>query len=73
MLSRIFPSNVHPIERGIRVALGAALLSLYFVGPQTWLGLIGVVPILTGLGGTCPAYTLFGFSTWRKHKQSATT
>ena len=28
-----------------------------------WVGWIGVVPILTALFGTCPAYSLFGLST----------
>lgn len=55
--------NEHTIERVIRVIVGLALLSLIFIGPQTIFGLIGIVPLLTGLLGTCPVYTIFGFST----------
>lgn len=63
MASSILPTNEHPIERVLRVAVGVGLLSLVFVGPQTWWGLIGIVPIMTGLLGSCPLYTLVGFST----------
>ncbi|MBI5432369.1 MAG: DUF2892 domain-containing protein [Planctomycetes bacterium] len=57
------PTNEHPIERLVRVALGAALLAMVFVGPKTPWGWIGVVPLLTGLIGSCPLYTLFGWRT----------
>lgn len=63
MLAKLFPRNEHPIERGIRVVLGLGILSLAFVGPKTPLGYLGLVPIATGLLGSCPLYTVFGFST----------
>jgi hypothetical protein len=63
MASKLFPRNEHNVERVLRVLVGLVLLSLIFVGPQTWWGLIGLVPLATGLFGTCPVYTLFGFST----------
>lgn len=63
MLAKILPNNEHPIERAIRVIVGLVVLSLVFVGPKTLLGLIGIVPLVTGLVGSCPLYTLFGFST----------
>jgi len=63
MLAKILPNNEHPIERAIRVIVGLVALSLVFVGPKTMLGLIGIVPLVTGLIGSCPLYTLFGFST----------
>jgi hypothetical protein len=50
-------------DRGIRVAAGLLLLSLVFVGPKTPWGLVGLVPLFTGLMGWCPAYTIFGIST----------
>ena len=47
----------------LRVIVGLGLLALVFVGPQTPWGWIGVVPLLTGLVGFCPAYTLLGIRT----------
>ncbi len=58
--------NIHPVERGVRIALGIAILSLVFVGPKSLWGLIGIVPILTGLSGWCPPYQLLGISTCKK-------
>ncbi len=49
-------------DRILRVFLGVLLLSLILVGPKTWWGLIGAVPLLTGLVGYCPLYQLLGFS-----------
>jgi hypothetical protein len=63
MLNRLFPSNEHVVERVLRVLVGLVVLSLIFVGPQTWWGLVGIVPLATGLLGSCPIYTLFGVST----------
>ncbi len=60
---KLFPINQHPLERGVRVALGLVGLSLAFVGPQTAWGYLGAIPLLTGLVGSCPAYTLFGITT----------
>lgn len=62
-MSKLFPSNEHVIERALRVAIGLVLLALVFVGPQTLWGLLGIVPLATGLIGSCPLYTLFGWST----------
>jgi hypothetical protein len=50
-------------DRGLRIALGLGLLSLTVIGPQTWWGLFGLVPLFTGLWGFCPLYRLFGLST----------
>jgi hypothetical protein len=63
MSKKLLPTNEHPIERGVRVVLGLGLIALAFVGPQTPWGFLGVIPLLTGLVGSCPLYTLFGMST----------
>jgi len=55
--------NEHPIEQVVRVALGLGVLSLAFTGPMTPWGYLGLVPLATGLLGSCPLYTLFGIST----------
>ena len=63
MMDRLMPRNEGTVDRVVRVALGLALLALVFVGPQTPWGLVGLVPLLTGLLGTCPIYTVFGLRT----------
>ncbi len=55
--------NVGSIDRWIRIAVGLGLLSLVFVGPQTLWGLVGLVPLVTGLARFCPAYRVAGLDT----------
>ncbi|MCS6837263.1 MAG: DUF2892 domain-containing protein [Bdellovibrionaceae bacterium] len=55
--------NIHPIERGVRVVLGLILIALAFVGPQQPWFLLGVIPLLTGLIGWCPPYSILGINT----------
>ncbi len=62
-MNKLLPVNEHPFERGARVLLGLGVLALAFVGPQTPWGYLGLVPLLTGLIGSCPLYTALGFST----------
>jgi hypothetical protein len=61
--------NVCGVDRVLRIVVGAALLLLTFIGPVAetlypW-GLIGIVPLVTGLIGWCPAYSIFRFKTCR--------
>jgi len=57
--------NIGSMDRTVRILAGIALLALVFVleGNARWLGLIGLVPLATGLFRFCPAYALFGLST----------
>ena len=55
--------NVGKVDRIIRIIGGLFLISLVFWGPRTLWGLIGVIPLLSGLTGYCPAYSLLGIST----------
>jgi hypothetical protein len=48
-------SNEGTVDRVLRVTAGLVLLSLVFVGPQTLWGLVGLVPLATGLLGSCSA------------------
>lgn len=72
-MNKILPQNEHSIERAVRIVLGLVLLSLTVVGPHTLWGLVGIVPLLTGAIGSCPLYTLFGFSTRAASSKSSTT
>ena len=55
--------NVGGIDKGLRITAGLALLALGAFGPLGWWGLIGLVPLATGLMGSCPAYSLLGMNT----------
>ena len=57
--------NEGNLDRALRVIVGLVLLSLVFVGPQTAWGWVGLVPLLTGLVGTCPLYSILGINTCR--------
>ncbi len=55
-------------DRGVRIVVGVVLLYLGWGGvvAGTWgivFKILGFVPLLTGLIGWCPIYTLFGFQT----------
>ena len=63
MLDKLLPRNENALDRALRIAVGLALLAIVFVGPRTWWGLLGIVPLATGLIGSCPLYTLLGLST----------
>ena len=55
--------NEGGIDRVIRVVAGLGLIALaatHVVG--AW-GYIGVVPLITGALGVCPAYSLLGMNT----------
>ena len=56
-------TNEGTLDRVLRVAVGVVVLSLTFVGPRSLWGLVGIVPLLTGLVGFCPLYRLVGVST----------
>lgn len=55
-------TNVGGFDRTIRFIAGVAILGagLYF---KSWLGLIGLLPLLTAVFRFCPAYLPFGLST----------
>ncbi len=55
--------NVGGLDRGLRIIVGLVLIALTATGTVGWWGWIGVVPLLTGLIGGCPAYALLGINT----------
>lgn len=62
--------NVGQLDRIIRIILGVAVLSLFFIleGGLKWISLLGIIFILTGIINFCPLYLPFGIST-RKLKK----
>jgi hypothetical protein len=63
MSTRTLQLNEGGADRVVRVVLGIALLSLALAGPRTPWGLIGLLPLITGLAGFCPLYRVLGLST----------
>jgi hypothetical protein len=63
----MFKTNEGTLDRSLRILLGIALLVWFFVDQGTgfwhYAKLVGVVPLLTGLVGTCPIYSILGVST----------
>ncbi len=58
-----FVKNAGTVDRVIRIILGVGLISQVFTGvhsPWFWFGL---VPLLSGVTGFCPAYLPFGIRT----------
>ena len=55
-------ANVGGMDKIARIVVGLVLLAMTVVGPKTMGGLIGVVPLATGLLNFCPAYTLLGIN-----------
>ena len=65
-------SNVGTADRMFRVVLGLALLSLIVLlkTDLRWFGLIGLVPLVTGLASWCPLYAMLGLNSCpASHKQ----
>lgn len=57
--------NVGQLDRFVRIVVGLVLLRLPFWLDSSWrwLGLIGLMPLVTGVTGRCPGYRLLGRST----------
>jgi Protein of unknown function (DUF2892) len=55
--------NVGTIDRTLRVVAGLALVGMAVTGTLGAWAWIGVVPLLTGIIGFCPAYKLIGMNT----------
>jgi putative effector of murein hydrolase LrgA (UPF0299 family) len=54
--------NESNTDRIIRIVLALVIFALG-LATGSWLALIGIVPLATGLIGWCPLYSLFGLST----------
>ena len=70
MANKLLPRNEGTVDRVLRVVAGIGVLSLAFVGPQTPWGYLGLVPLVTGLVGSCPLYTSLGLRTCPLHRST---
>jgi hypothetical protein len=55
--------NVGGIDRVLRIVVGLALVAWALLAGGPWWAWIGVVPLATGLIGTCPLYSVLGMNT----------
>ncbi len=56
--------NMGDTERMFRILIGLLFIGLAFaLGGGWWFGLLGAIPVLTGLVGSCPVYMPFRLST----------
>ncbi len=60
------PRNVGDIDKWLRIIAGLLILGLGAFGPVGWWGLLGIVPLATGVMGSCPAYSLMGINTCQR-------
>ena len=62
----MFKKNEGTVDRALRIVAGLALIAAFFAMPEAsyrWAFLIGIVPLATGLMGSCPVYSILGIST----------
>jgi uncharacterized membrane protein YecN with MAPEG domain len=58
--------NEGTLDRVLRFGVGLLLVALAFLGPRAWwLGIVGVVLLVTGLIGHCPLYRVLHIRTRR--------
>jgi DUF2892 family protein len=63
--------NMGTVDQFMRIVIGLALIAFAFqdglsIQGWHWLGLVGIIPLLTAFFGFCPAYTILGISTRRR-------
>lgn len=62
----MFKTNEGTLDRALRIIVGLALIAGFFLnrdGAWSWLYLLGIIPLLTGIVGWCGLYSLFGVNT----------
>lgn len=62
----MFKTNEGTVDRALRIIVGLALIAGFFLnsgGAWSWLYLLGIIPLATGVLGWCGLYSLFGVNT----------
>jgi hypothetical protein len=61
-------TNIGGIERIARIVIGLVLIGLAATGQVGIWGWLGLLPLVTGLIGWCPPYSLLGINTCKNPK-----
>lgn len=59
--------NIGKVDKFFRIVVGVFLI-LAGLRLNTWLGAVGILPIMTALFSRCPMYSVFGISTCKNDK-----
>lgn len=62
-MSKFFSKNEGSVDRSVRIAGGLALVVLAITGLTTPWAYLGAIPLLTGIVGVCPLYSIVGLTT----------
>ncbi|WP_237213714.1 YgaP family membrane protein [Falsiroseomonas oryziterrae] len=57
--------NIGALDQALRLGVGTALVMMWIFGPIGLWGILGFLPLVTGMTGVCPIYGLLGMSTYR--------
>jgi hypothetical protein len=66
-----FKKNIGGVDRVARILIGIALLAVTSLAiggpgnPLAYLGLVGLIPLIAGIIGYCPPYSLLGINTYK--------
>jgi hypothetical protein len=60
-------SNISQADKLIRIALGLSLGLIAVFTQIIWLGIIGIIILVTGLINYCPIYGILGYTTRKYH------
>lgn len=58
-------ANVGGIDKVLRIIVGLVIVALGLIY-SSWWGILGILPLATGLMNYCPAYSLIKVSTNKK-------
>jgi len=61
-------ANVGSADRAVRIVAGLSIMVWGYMSQNLW-GLVGLVPLLTGLFRWCPAYVPFKINSCAKKDQ----
>ena len=62
-------NNVGGIDKTARIIIGTIIILAGIIF-QSWWGVVGFIPLITGLSSKCPVYIPFGIKTDKSEKKT---